>query len=272
MNDTLRQVLIAIGFIFLVIINILSNAAPFNGRTTRDVVNQYPTCIKPDGFTFSVWGVIYFFEGLFTLYQLLPSTRELPFLRAMGPWAILNFILNPLWLMTWPYDAFWVSQVVISMNLYCLYRIYLILDVAQKHPQFTLRETVCVKIGFSCNVSWIVVANLANITTTLRHEGYVPPSDWACAWLIVAITLAVYVACSRADISYCLVAIWALLGIAREQYTPARIVAVTSYIGVATIAFFLLVALIYHWFTRQYLLEAPEEQDHVKADGLMRLV
>jgi len=72
------------GFILVVIVNILANALPLNGKTIAEISDSYPTLIAPAGYVFSIWGIIYALLLVFTIYQALPSQREKPFLQQIG--------------------------------------------------------------------------------------------------------------------------------------------------------------------------------------------
>lgn len=36
----------------------------------------YPTLFTPAGWAFAIWGLIFIMEGVFAIYQLLPSVRS----------------------------------------------------------------------------------------------------------------------------------------------------------------------------------------------------
>ena len=69
----------------------------------------------------------------------------------------------------------------------------------------------------SLNLSWSLIANLANLTIVLKHEGYDMSADWAVAWLIIAVLIGAYVAFTRFDGAYVFALCWALAGIASKQ-------------------------------------------------------
>lgn len=69
----------------------------------------------------------------------------------------------------------------------------------------------------SLNLSWSLIANLANLTIVLKHEGYDMSADWAVAWLIIAVLLGAYVAFTRFDAAYVFALCWALAGVASKQ-------------------------------------------------------
>lgn len=46
-------------YILTVLVNVLANAIPINGKTTGEIADSYPNLFTPAPFTFTIWGVIY---------------------------------------------------------------------------------------------------------------------------------------------------------------------------------------------------------------------
>merc|ERR1712032_31402 len=69
---------VVIGFIAQIIMNVLAgeNFGSFGGQSNKEVAEETPTFITPDGLTFSVWSVIYLFQGLFAIYQVIPCFQN----------------------------------------------------------------------------------------------------------------------------------------------------------------------------------------------------
>ncbi len=70
-NISLKTIKIGsvISFIIMIVVNALANILPINGKTTGELSDAYPNLFVPIGLTFSIWGVIYLFLFLYTLYQ-----------------------------------------------------------------------------------------------------------------------------------------------------------------------------------------------------------
>jgi len=76
-NFSLLRWVNIIAYVLTVIINGLAGSTTLiGGVNTAAISDLYPTLITPAGFTFAIWGVIYFLLGVFVLYQALPSQRE----------------------------------------------------------------------------------------------------------------------------------------------------------------------------------------------------
>lgn len=67
-----------VGFVAMVMMNILSNVRPFNGQTMADVSARYPTLFTPAGFTFGIWSVIYVLLFGFIIYQARQASKPMP--------------------------------------------------------------------------------------------------------------------------------------------------------------------------------------------------
>ncbi len=81
-------------FMFVIVMNVLSNALPINGQTMPEISAKYPSLFTPAGFTFSIWGVIYLVLLVFVVwhYDLL----ALSFLIMLGILATLILIYRSL--------------------------------------------------------------------------------------------------------------------------------------------------------------------------------
>lgn len=161
------------------------------------------------GLTFSIWGIIYTFEGAFslfstifrshdsfisgllTVYQVLPQNRENPSLVPARFWIVAVFLLNTLWLPIFQYLRFWLawgkhiihiistisSQFVIekylgviAAYLYALYRASCALRINYISGATTWKIKTFVFTGISVNMAWVVVATLVNTLVCFRQS------------------------------------------------------------------------------------------------------
>jgi benzodiazapine receptor len=67
-NNLPVYVLSTLLMIGVVITNVLANSLPINGMTTKQVSDLYPSMFTPEGFTFSICGVIYLALICFVVY------------------------------------------------------------------------------------------------------------------------------------------------------------------------------------------------------------
>lgn len=214
-----RQIAFVVAFIYIVIMNIIFSLPknPFGGSTNTELSNLYKTNFTPAGFTFSVWGVIYFFQGVFVVYQVLPSQREEALFDNLATYLIPAYILNGIWLATFSTGkAFTTAMMLIFAYLLFLQPAYSqVLQIGLKTKLD--RRIFLVNCALSTQIAWLVAANCASLGLTLRFYGWQVPGDF-CAGLVFLVGLiATYVGVTRGDVAYAMVSVWALIGIISEN-------------------------------------------------------
>jgi hypothetical protein len=207
-------------FAVTVAINSLAGATTLlNGKTTGQVSDSYPTLITPQGFTFSIWSIIYILLGAFVVYQILPRNRDKPFNERINFLFILSCLLNVSWIFLWQYGHFAYSVIFIFGLLASLIAIYLRLNIGK--TTVPLVERICVQLPFSVYMGWITVASIANVAVALTAAGWngfgIAASTWAALVIAVALVITLIMIVTRRDVAYSLVIIWALYGIMSKQ-------------------------------------------------------
>lgn len=215
-----------IAFALVVIVNILANLLPLNGRTTASVSDSYPTLITPAGYVFSIWGVIYALLLIFTVFQALPSNKVRPFLHQIGYFFLLSSVANAVWLFMWHYGYIALSVLPMFVLLTSLILIYVRLQIGRS--AVTMRERLSVHVPFSVYLGWITVAPIANVAAaavSLDLNGLgLGEVTWTVIVIIIALIITLGVIVTRRDIAYSLVIVWALVGIALKQNSYQSIV------------------------------------------------
>jgi len=225
-QSALLRIANVVAFVVVVIVNILANLLPLNGRTTASISDSYPTLITPAGYVFSIWGVIYALLLVFTVFQALPSNRGKPFLRQVGYFFLLSSLANAVWLFMWHYGYIALSVVPMFVLLASLIFIYIRLQIGRS--AVTMREKLGVHVPFSVYLGWITVASIANVAAaavSLDLDGLgLGEVTWAVLVIAIALLITLGVIVTRRDIAYSLVIIWALVGIALKQNSYQSIV------------------------------------------------
>lgn len=244
-KDIIRQVSVVIALIITIIVNVMSNALPFNGLTAPEIADSFDVYFVPAGYVFSIWSVIYLGLIAYAVFQLLPAQRENSRLRQTGWWFVLSCAANSIWLFLWHYGYFAFSVVAMLTLLISLIVIYLRLGIGQQ--SVAPGELWLVHLPFSVYLGWITVATIANITAfldSINWNGFgFAPEIWTFIMLVVAIAVAGLMAYSRQDIAYLLVLIWAFIGIGVEQSDTPQI-ANASYLAAAIVAVFVVLVII----------------------------
>lgn len=213
-------------FIAVIVVNALANLVPIGGNTTQEIAAMYPNLFQPAGFTFAIWGLIYFALGLFVLYQadLLPGVQggsEL--VQDVGWLFVLSSIANIAWLFAWHNNRILLSLAVMIVLLVSLILIYR--RLREREPMGS-GEVLFARIPFSLYLGWISVATIANIAIALVSVNWggfgLPEQFWTVAVILIALVLAVWFLAVERDVWYALVIAWANVGILVRHLTELQ--------------------------------------------------
>ena len=245
-SKKLFQWLNIITFIATVLINYLATGLELGGYNTGELSDLIPNLFVPIGLTFTVWAVIYFFLGGFSVYQgrdLFKETKtDMPYLNKIGYYFIISNIANSVWIFLWHFRLVPLSLVFMVIILLTLIMIYLRLGIGKE--KVSRAEKIWVHAPFSIYLGWITVATIANVTAVLVTlgvaDGVTSANIVAEIWTILVIAVAVIITYLmlwlRKDWVYSLVVLWASLGIYLKQSTGNLTIAITALIAVIIIA------------------------------------
>ena len=253
-SDILRQVAVILALIVTLVVNTLSTTLPINGTTPGEISDSFPVLFTPAGYVFAIWSVIYLGLIAYAIFQVLPSQRANPRLRAIGWLFVLSCIANSAWIFAWHYGLFPLSLGLMLVLLGSLIAIYLRLLPSYATASGAERWTT--HIPFHIYLGWITVATIANTTILLYTLGWrgQPLSEalWATIMVVVATVVGLFFILRLRDVAYTLVLVWALAGIYVNQSDTAM-VAYTA----AAMALVLVVAVVYALLQRNRL---PDSQ------------
>ena len=77
-KDLTRQISVVAALILTIVVNILSNAIPFNGLTAPEIADSFDVYFVPAGYVFSIWSIIYLGLIAYAVFQFLPAQRNNP--------------------------------------------------------------------------------------------------------------------------------------------------------------------------------------------------
>ncbi|CAE7423133.1 unnamed protein product [Symbiodinium natans] len=224
-----EKVLVVVTFLLCLFLNALAARGDLSGTTIGEVSNKYPTYVTPDNITFAVWGVTYLLQLLLVVAQIATteSTEKLLsqpccMTTLSVRWRlVMIFLLNALWLPLYANLLFGKSMLVICVYLALLISVYL--DVNTRTTQ-SFWEWVMYGSGIACNVSWVLVAAVANkLTLAASMGGWADANGVAgSAWfagLVVAILsgVAIMMASVGSDFAWSLVTVWYTAGMYRQH-------------------------------------------------------
>jgi len=235
MNDKFRQALVIISVVFLIVMNYLSNAGAFGGRTNKEISDQYHTLITPAGYAFAIWGLIFLGLLAFAIYQATPAQRKNPRFR-----VIVNAVCNGIWSPLFNTEHIGLALLVILIMLLSLVIIEQQLlekghvPLLPTDPDETLPESAAspaatwlARIPFSIYFGWLTVATILNVAVFLKATDFslmgLSEQTWAIAILIVGLVVGAIVFNRFRSVAYILVFAWAYAAIAIEQQGVGQI-------------------------------------------------
>lgn len=207
------QVANIIATIATVIINILSQALPFNNQTNAEIANRFTNnFFLPANYVFGIWGIIYLGMIAFTVHQ---GRRESAVVRSFGWWWVIGCIGNTAWLIAFQWNAFALSMIPMTLLLIALLAMYLKL----RAPGVVLSpaERRFVSAPISLYFAWVTVATIANACYILIEAGWggfgIPYETWGAIMIVIGGLIAGGVAFANRDAIYAAVIVWSFAGI-----------------------------------------------------------
>ncbi|TVQ24416.1 MAG: hypothetical protein EA382_08475, partial [Spirochaetaceae bacterium] len=127
-----------IAFVGMLVVNILATTLPLNDMTTGDLSDALPNLFVPIGLTFSIWGVIWLLLAVYLVIQIrvgfasgAATGADDPYAASVvGPWFVVNMILNAGWIFAWHYQLVGVSVLIMFALLATLIVMFLRVDRA----------------------------------------------------------------------------------------------------------------------------------------------
>jgi hypothetical protein len=211
------QIIVPATYIIMIIVNVVANVLPINGRGTGDISDSYVNLFAPAGITFAIWGVIYILLAVFSIYFVLKikkADEEMKlFLRKIGVLFTISSVANSIWIFAWHYDVIWLSLMLMIVILICL----IIINLIMRNFKYSIKERLLIRVPFNVYFGWITVATIANVTTFLVWSNWdrfsLSEIFWTNTILLVGAVIAFAAILFYKSYSYGVVIIWAYAGI-----------------------------------------------------------
>ena len=221
-----QQFLNVLGLILALVANGLAVFLPLNGKTTKQLSDQYANLFVPAGLTFSIWSVIYLLLILFVIYQLgVFSTKDkkheaVEAVDKMGWLFLVSCLANAGWIFAWHYEALTLSVAVMLVMLLTLIAINI------KFGIFTYgqgwRHQLFVQAPFGIYLGWISIATIANITAVLVNYHWggwgISEISWTIIMIVIGALVALIMVIKKDNFYFALVVIWAYYGIILKRH------------------------------------------------------
>src|SRR5690606_25662535 len=109
--------------ILVIIVNYFSQTLQLNNNTIGSLSQEYRNLFTPEGYAFSIWGLIFLALLVYSGYQVYVaffSNLDDDFIINTGPWfAIANFA-NAGWVVGWVYEYAGLSVIFMCTFLFSL--------------------------------------------------------------------------------------------------------------------------------------------------------
>lgn len=152
--------------------------------TNKEISDTYPTLLTPIGWAFSIWGLIFVLEGIWSIYQLLPSVRGTDVIqKGVSWWWILMNIFQIAWSFCFSFDAIILSTICMAGIFFSLMALTLSVRRYRTKDMTIIQYLLCV-LPFGINFGWICCAFTVNLNICLLvllgsngHKQYIPTSS-----------------------------------------------------------------------------------------------
>jgi hypothetical protein len=226
-NNKIISAAATLAYILMIIANYMANALPLNGIFTADITNKlYPNLFTPAGWTFSIWGLIYFLLLLHTLYSLdiikaFNPIDDAALLDKVGILFTATSVLNIVWLFAWHYDQMILSEIFMIALWIVLFKIVLTI----KKEKYTRLQYFFIKIPFSIYFGWITVATVANTVVMLVSLDFgffgLDEVTWVRYAIIIGALFAGFLGLKLMDLEYSFIPVWGFMGIIMNHALPS---------------------------------------------------
>lgn len=219
------RILAAVLFVLMVGANILAEARPINGVTTREVSERFSNLFMPAPYAFAIWGVIYLLLAALSLFLLGAfhggehETNPALFDRIAALFAVSS-LANGVWIVLWHFYA--VAPCMLSMCALLFSLLFMTGEIEQQ--PLKRRERLFIRLPLSVYFGWITVAVISNAAALFVAFGVAAEGPlaqlWTVAILIGAALLGTAVILRRRDAAYGLVLLWAYAAILVRHASP----------------------------------------------------
>ncbi|QED38687.1 tryptophan-rich sensory protein [Antarcticibacterium arcticum] len=210
--------------ILVIIVNYISQTLQFNNNTIGSLSQEYRNLFTPQGYAFSIWGIIFIALLVYCGYQIYCaffSERDADFIAQTGPWFALANFANAGWVVVWLFEFTGLSVIFMFVILFSL--IMVIRNTRMEKwdaPFSTIAFTwwpICLYAG------WITVATIANVASFLSKIGWdgwiFTERQWTIIMILVAVFINLLIIYRRNMREFAAVGIWALIAIyVRHSY------------------------------------------------------
>lgn len=237
--DLWRQLIIAVAIVASILVNTISNIFPPGGANIGELANTLFADVRtiPANYAFGIWGVIY--SGLVALgiFQFQSTERYNPRLQRCGYLLAIACACQCVWIYLFLARQFPLSILAMLGILLSLIGMYDRLGIGRE--RVSTLEQWFVRIPISIYLSWISVATIVNIASTLYsingNNWLLSPGLWTVIMMAISAGIAFIAFTQRQDTAYLLVTVWTLIAIVIRQIGDPSIVLIGLILAIALV-------------------------------------
>ena len=148
----------------------------FDIKGPGELSDKYQTIITPTGFIFSIWGVIFIFQGIFTVVQMLKDFRAVDLVRShssgVSYWYFITCIAQSAWTILFGKEMILQSTIAMLIILYSLVQF---VQNQSSQTNKSAKEIWLLTFPFQIHCGWIFCASMLNINVmaiSMGAEGF----------------------------------------------------------------------------------------------------
>jgi hypothetical protein len=219
------NILNLIVYVINVAVTYLIGVAGILGQPTNaDLSLKYQTLVTPIGWAFSIWGLIFFSQLVWAIYQIASrKQRNSVFVTAVGNNYAYAVLFQAVWSLSFSYEVIWLSIISISLLLVCL---WIIVDRLERiETKVTLIEYILWFFPFTIHCGWITAATALNFNVVFVSGGLEYGHQYygaVCTLILLVVVAATWLLRDTPEYVIPLVLSWACLGIYSELADPVE--------------------------------------------------
>lgn len=182
----------------------------FGAGTNTELSEKYQTIVTPSGTAFSIWAIIFLFQGIFAFLNVLPRYRSKPMVQdGVSYWYVAVCVAQNGWNFTFPFDVIPVSLVFMFLTWACL--MSLVISQYYTPSEKTLEEFWLLRFPFAVHAGWITAALAVNTNVIVVYAEAAAATQLAVGIISLAVLHAI--------------SVWVLFGFNKPNYTIACVLA-----------------------------------------------
>jgi hypothetical protein len=217
------RILVLLCALAMPVVAFLSQRGAF-GPDNGTVSDRYPTLLVASGYAFSIWGLIFFWDALYGVWQLAQRTIVQASLTRVRRFSALGFALTAAWMPVFSTGHFWIALAIIWAALTCLANAAIILSGDERMPP---AKRWLAWVPLSLHAGWLAVAAFLNTAQVIVAYELLP-TDSMLPWSLVLFALAAALllaldARMYGNVPFVAAAFWGLVAVyVKQSSAPLR--------------------------------------------------